>query len=135
TGAILGTFAYMAPERFTSGVSDARTDVYGLACLLYECLTGEQPYPGDTAEQQIAAHMTLEPPQPSLRRPGVPVGFDEVIAQGMAKKPDQRCGSAGDLAFAAEAALNTLQREQVLTTSQRSQVATLAADPDELLSA
>jgi serine/threonine protein kinase len=52
TGAIIGTLAYMAPERFTTGVADARADVYSLTCMLHECLTGTQPYPGDSAKQQ-----------------------------------------------------------------------------------
>lgn len=46
----------MAPERFSAGVADARADVYPLACMLHECLTGTQPYPGSSAEQQIAGH-------------------------------------------------------------------------------
>jgi serine/threonine protein kinase len=65
TGTIIGTLAYMAPERFTDGVADARADVYSLACLLNECLTDAQPYPCDIAEQQITAHLTLSPPKPS----------------------------------------------------------------------
>jgi class 3 adenylate cyclase/tRNA A-37 threonylcarbamoyl transferase component Bud32 len=133
SGAILGTFAYMAPERVTTEISGASADIYALACVLYECLTGEQPYAGDSAEQQIAAHLYLEPPQPSVLRPGVPIGFDEVIARGMAKKPDQRYESAGDLAFAAEGALATPPRDHAAGASHRSQVATLTASPAELL--
>ena len=88
TGSILGTFAYMAPERMQTGAADARSDVYGLACVLCECVTGQLPYPGDTVEQQIAGHLTSDPPRPSLLSPAVPAGFDEVIARGMAKDPD-----------------------------------------------
>lgn len=108
TGAIIGTLAYMAPERFTTGVADARADVYSLACMLHECLTGVQPYPGNSAEQQIAGHLNLEPPKPSRANPAIPVAFDDVIARGMAKKPGERFSSAGDLAKAASAAASSL---------------------------
>src|ERR1700759_3163902 len=95
TGMIMGTLAYMAPERFTAGIADARSDIYALACVLHECLTGHYPYPGESMEQQIAGHLTLDPPRPSEHRPDLPVGFDEVIARGMAKDPDQRYQAAG----------------------------------------
>jgi serine/threonine protein kinase, bacterial len=110
TGMIVGTLAYMAPERFTAGVADARSDVYALACVLHECLTGDHPYPGESMEQQIAGHLTLDPPRPSAHRPDLPVGFDDVIARGMAKDPDQRYQSAHDLAAAARHALATAPR-------------------------
>jgi len=124
TGTVVGTPAYMAPERFSSGDVDARADVYALTCVLYECLTGDKPYPGESLEQQIAGHLSLDPPRPSEHRSAVPHGFDEVIGRGMAKKPDMRYQSAGDLAFAAHAALTTPQRPQAASTSHRSQVAT-----------
>ncbi|MFF2026884.1 protein kinase domain-containing protein [Rhodococcus koreensis] len=107
TGAAIGTLAYMAPERFTTGQTDARSDVYALACVLHECLTGVQPFPGDSLEQQIAGHLTGRPPQPSLVGSAVPTGFDEVIARGLAKAPDDRYQTAGDLAAAAHHALHT----------------------------
>jgi serine/threonine protein kinase, bacterial len=110
TGMIVGTLAYMAPERFTAGVADARSDVYALACVLHECLTGDHPYPGDSMEQQIAGHLTLDAPRPSAHRPDLPIGFDDVIAHGMAKDPDKRYQSANDLAAAARQALATAPR-------------------------
>ncbi|MEV0033979.1 serine/threonine-protein kinase [Nocardia sp. NPDC050793] len=107
TSTMIGTLAYMAPERFTSGVADARSDVYALTCVLCECLTGSPPYPGNSAEQQIAAHLTAAPPAPSLRRLDLPVGFDDVVARGMAKSPDDRYPTAGEMATAADHALTT----------------------------
>ncbi|MGQ4615725.1 protein kinase domain-containing protein [Nocardia sp. R7R-8] len=107
TSTMIGTLAYMAPERFTSGVADARSDVYALTCVLCECLTGIPPYPSTSTEQLIAAHMTAAPPVPSMRRLDLPVGFDEVIARGMAKDPDERYPTAGELATAAANALTT----------------------------
>jgi serine/threonine protein kinase len=105
TGMMVGTWAYMAPERFTAGTADARADVYALACVLYECLTGALPFPGDSMEQQIRGHLTMDPPKPSDVNPAVPAGLDAVIAAGMAKDPDQRYQSARELATAAQHAL------------------------------
>ncbi|MDR3660450.1 MAG: serine/threonine-protein kinase [Mycobacterium sp.] len=105
TGATIGTVAYMAPERFTSDRCDARSDTYALTCVLHECLTGTQPFPGDSMERQITSHLYAEPPRPSTMRPGISPQMDQVIATGMAKDPDQRYATTKDLAVAARAAL------------------------------
>ena len=105
TGATIGTLAYMAPERFTTDRDDARADIYALTCVLHECLTGVQPFPGDSLERQITSHLTLPPPRPSTMQPGISPQMDQVIATGMAKKPDQRYATTKDLAVAARAAL------------------------------
>ena len=104
-GSTLGTLAYMAPERFDGGKVDPRSDIYALACVLYECLTGERPYPADSLEQQIAGHMVSPSPRASDKDPRL-AAFDEVIAKGMAKKPSKRYQSAGALAVAAKEALS-----------------------------
>jgi serine/threonine protein kinase len=105
TGATIGTLAYMAPERFTSDRTDARADIYALTCVLHECLTGSQPFPGDSLERQITNHLTMPPPRPSTMQPGISPQMDQVIAAGMAKNPDQRYATTKDLAVAARAAL------------------------------
>jgi serine/threonine-protein kinase len=105
TGATVGTWAYMAPERFESGTADAGTDTYALACVLYQCLTGHQPFPGTSLPQQMRAHLAQDPPRPSTQQPSVPKGFDDVIARGMAKGPDHRYATTKDLAQAAHDAL------------------------------
>lgn len=105
SGYQVGSFAYMAPERLNSDApATAAVDVYALACVLYEALTGRRPYVGDT-QQIIAGHLTAPPPRPSVARAGVPSSLDNVIARGMAKHPDDRYGSAGALARAAKRAL------------------------------
>jgi serine/threonine protein kinase, bacterial len=107
-GTTIGSFAYLAPERLTKGQVTPAADVYALACVLYECLTGTHPFPGrDEIPSLVAAHLTAPIPLPSRQRAGIAAGFDEVIARGMAKNPGERYASAGELAAAAQRALKT----------------------------
>jgi serine/threonine kinase PknH len=100
----VGSFDYMAPERFGDSEATPAVDIYALACVLYEALTGHKPFAGHS-DQVIAAHLSSPPPRPSAVNAHVPVSFDEVIARGMAKYPDDRYGSAGALGRAAKRAL------------------------------
>jgi serine/threonine kinase PknH len=115
TGSIIGSWHYMSPERMRAGEVDARSDVYALACVLYECLTAATPFPGDNAEQQITAHLMAPPPCPSISHPAVPATLDTVIAIGMAKDPDQRYTTTVELATAAHRAISAPQSAQNLT--------------------
>lgn len=109
----VGSWAYMAPERFTGTEITPAADIYSLACVLYESLTGQLPFPAQTQGGLVAAHMSSPPPRPSLANPRVPPALDEVIARGMAKEPDDRYGSAGAFGRAAERALRSGARTAV----------------------
>jgi len=98
--------AYTAPERFTGAPADPRADVYALACLLTECVTGAPPFAGQDLPSLRDAHLNSEPPRPSEHTAGVPSALDDVVARGLAEDPDERFGSAGELAAAAAAAVH-----------------------------
>jgi serine/threonine protein kinase len=105
SGAI-GTVAYMAPERFQGSPGEAAADVYSLACVLYECLTGRAPFTGELVAV-MWAHINASAPAPSTLRPGLPAAVDAVIARGLAKDPAGRFGTATELAEAILAASGT----------------------------
>lgn len=91
TGAqLLGTIAYLAPELVTRGTADARSDIYALGIMLYEMLTGEQPYKGEQPMQIAFQHATDSVPRPSAKNPGVPEQLDELVLWATEKSPDER---------------------------------------------
>src|SRR5690348_1847345 len=78
-GTQVGSFAYMAPERFNDERSSPASDIYSLACVLYEALTGDLPFPAGSYEQLIAAHVSAPPPRASDVNKTVPAALDSVI--------------------------------------------------------
>ena len=105
TGAYIGTLDYMAPERFIGHDVDGRADIYSLACLLHQCLTGAPPFGGRELPALMYAQLYYPPPEASSLVEGVPPALDAVIARGMAKDPKDRFPTAGALAAAAREAL------------------------------
>jgi hypothetical protein len=103
TGALVGTLDYIAPEQLLGHPVDARSDVYALGCLLYELLTGSVPFSRDTDTARILAHVNDVPTPASTLAPALPPELDSVLAKAMAKDPDERYPSAGDLGHAAVA--------------------------------
>ena len=94
---LLGTIAYLAPELMTPGTADARADIYALGIMLYEMLTGEQPYRGDQPMQIAYQHATESVPRPSMKNPAVPEQLDELVLWSTEKSPDERPADAGEM--------------------------------------
>jgi YVTN family beta-propeller protein len=105
TGQFMGSVDYAAPEQIEGKPVDGRADVYSLGCVTYECLTGEPPYPRDSEMAVLYAHLHDPVPRPTLKRPELTAAVDPVLAEAMAKKPEDRYGSAGDLSTALREAL------------------------------
>ena len=105
TGTVIGSLDYMAPEQLEGGPVDGRVDVYALGCVLFQELTGQVPFPRDTEPAKIWAHMKLDPPALEDVTPGLPAGLTPVLRKAMAKRPDDRYATAGELSRAATAAV------------------------------
>ncbi|MFF3677403.1 PQQ-binding-like beta-propeller repeat protein [Streptomyces sp. NPDC002120] len=94
---VVGTVAYMPPERLLGKVGDARGDLYALGCVLYELLTGRMPFSGLDTPALMYAHVHTPPAPPSSHRPGLPPLFDALLAELLAKEPNDRPVSAADV--------------------------------------
>jgi ABC-type transport system substrate-binding protein/predicted Ser/Thr protein kinase len=99
----VGTIDYVPPEQIEGGSIDGRADVYSLGCVLFECLAGARPFDRDSELSVVFAHLNEPPPRLSDRRPDLPEAFDEVFATALAKSPDRRYSTCGELIAAARA--------------------------------
>jgi ketosteroid isomerase-like protein len=124
SGRWIGTVEYCSPEQLRGARTDARADVYSLGCVLFAALSGGPPFAHGTVPATMLAHLNDPPPLASTH--GAPREFDRVIARALAKAPEDRYPSAGDLGRAALAAA----RGERVTESERS-VAVGPAAPSE----
>jgi hypothetical protein len=124
TGQWVGTLDYVSPEQVDGRPVDARSDVYALGCVLYETLTGRVPFPRDSDLAKLYAHAQQTPPPLSSVRPGLPPALEDVVLGALAKDPDERPQSAGDLGREACAAA-----EGLAAPTLRGSVAAGAAAP------
>lgn len=109
-GTVVARVDYAAPEQLLGGDVDARADVYALGCVLFEALTGVEPFERAAREAGLLARVNASPPSVLAVRPDLPPAFDEVIRQAMAPDPGDRYPSAGDLGQAALVAAGALRR-------------------------
>jgi serine/threonine protein kinase len=104
TGSFVGTIEYCAPEQIEGGDVDARTDVYALACVLYETLTGTPPFHRPSEVAVLNAHLHAPPPRLTKAAPGLSNELERVIEKALSKSPLDRYATPGELMTAARAA-------------------------------
>ncbi|AFM14848.1 serine/threonine protein kinase [Mycolicibacterium chubuense NBB4] len=97
TAAVIGTAQYLSPEQARGVKVDARSDVYSLGCVLYEMLTGEPPFVGDTPVAVAYQHVREDPVPPSARHAGISPDLDAVVLKALAKNPDNRYQTAAEM--------------------------------------
>lgn len=97
---LVGTLNYISPEQIRGAPVNARTDVYGLGCVVFKMLTDSVPFDVETEEAKMWAHLSTPPPALDELRPGLPAGLAEAVAAALRKEPDQRPASAGEFARA-----------------------------------
>jgi serine/threonine-protein kinase len=131
SGELLGTIDYIAPEQISGSRVDGRADVYSLACVLFECLTGTVPYVRENQAAVLWAHLHDEVPRATSVNPSLPPAIDAALARGMAKSPDDRVATARALVEALQAPLaatTTISRDGSETLSDPTTLP-LAAPP------
>jgi streptogramin lyase len=131
-GPFTGTADYAAPELVTGGPIDGRTDVYALGCVLFECLTGEPPFHGESVMAVLWGHVNDPVPSASERNANLPQPIDAVLQKALAKEPAERYTSSRELIESARDALgittsSRLTRRQVLLVTGGAVVAVAAA--------
>jgi serine/threonine-protein kinase len=98
---MIGTLDYMAPEQINASATiDGRADVYSLGVMVYQMLTGQLPFTGESPGAVLMAHLQQPAPDPRAVRPDLPAACAEAIRRALAKDPAQRCPTAGELAGA-----------------------------------
>lgn len=97
TGSLVGTIAYLSPELITRGKADARSDVYAAGIMLFEMLTGEQPFQGTEAAYIAHQHTTATMPLPSSKNPAIPALVDELVLWATARQREFRPNDANEL--------------------------------------
>jgi hypothetical protein len=125
-GSFVGTLDYIAPEQLKGDQVDARTDVYSLACVFFQSLTGQVPYPRDTEPAKMWAHVGEPPPHVNQMAPQLPPELDRVVQTGMAKDKEARYQSAGQLGESALAAAGVHEGVPTETKSNRPLILAIA---------
>jgi beta-lactam-binding protein with PASTA domain/predicted Ser/Thr protein kinase len=129
TAAVIGTAQYLSPEQARGDPVDARSDVYSLGCVLYEILTGEPPFTGDSPVSVAYQHVREDPVPPSERREGISSDLDAVVLKALAKNPENRYQTAAEMRADLVRVHNgeTPEAPKVLTGAERNSLFSSAA--------
>src|SRR5579862_2907679 len=100
SGTVIGTVAYMSPEQLRAKPVDHRSDIFSFGATLYEMLTGQRAFRGETEVDTMTAVLREEPPEINLERAAIPAGYRDIVKHCLEKEPENRFQSARDLAFA-----------------------------------
>jgi eukaryotic-like serine/threonine-protein kinase len=117
-GVVLGTMGYMSPEQVRGKAADRRSDLFSFGAILYEMLSGQRAFRGDTAADTITAILTKEPPDLSQTNKDIHPGLDRIVRHCLEKNPEERFESARDVAFDLEALSNVSTPTGVVSASQ-----------------
>jgi len=133
TGTVMGTAHYSAPEQVRGEPTTPATDVYSVGVVLYEMLTNERPYSGDTPIAVAMARLSDDPPPPKSLRPSIPQPLDDVVMRALARDPLERYTSAAEVRAALDAAYSApLEKTGVLPIEDPDQTVVLARAPAAL---
>ena len=131
TGQFVGTIDYISPEQIQDKPVDARTDIYSLGCVFYECLTGRVPFQKTVDAAVLWAHVEERPQPPSSLQPDLPRSLDDAILRALAKDPNDRYATCREFVGAAQGkALGTSRGRD--TTIMARPTSVLAAPPTAL---
>jgi len=121
TGMSVGTPAYMSPEQATADRDvDGRSDLYSLACVLYEMLAGQPPFTGATVESIVRQHVMAPPPPVTQFRPAVPPAVNDALMRALAKAPADRFNPVGQFSTAIRPSAVTASSHAAVSSSRRS---------------
>jgi serine/threonine protein kinase len=132
TGQFVGSLDYIAPEQIRGEPATAASDIYALAAVLFECLSGSVPYPKESEAAVLYAHVAEPPPKASDRRSSLPRALDPVLEHAMAKEPGERFASATELLRAAEHAFESPAREAMEVPPPATSLTELGIRPPEI---
>jgi serine/threonine protein kinase len=128
-GSTLGSMNYMSPEQVQGERTDERSDLYSLGISLYEMVTGERPFHGDSSFSLMAAHVNQAPTPPVELQPEMPTGLNQIILTSIAKSPAERFQSADAFRNAVKIVLRDLQESKTLVQGSQDVTASGSRTP------